>query len=145
MSEKLFHVGLKGLITNQEGKILLLKADVSGHKINTNAYWDIPGGRIQKGQTVNQALKREIKEETGISDIGIPKLMTTVISNHEIPINDAQTAGLVLMIYKLQIKNSAKIRISSEHTAYEWVASAVAAKRLAHKYPPEFCKAIAKL
>jgi hypothetical protein len=45
-NEKLFYIGVKGLIENKEGRILLLKADVSKHRKNREPYWDIPGGRI---------------------------------------------------------------------------------------------------
>jgi hypothetical protein len=42
-SEKLFHVGVKALIVNSEGKILVMKTVAWYGAI---AHWDIPGGRI---------------------------------------------------------------------------------------------------
>ena len=48
------------LIFNQEGKIFLM----------TSSKWKgkyvIPGGHIELGETIEQALKREIKEETNL-------------------------------------------------------------------------------
>ena len=49
------------------------------------------------------------------------------------------------MVWSVSIPEDSKIVISSEHDAYEWVAPAEAAKRLTHKYPADFCNAIAKL
>ena len=48
------------LIFNQEGKALLLKS----HKWRNK--YVIPGGHIELGETMEDALKREIREETGL-------------------------------------------------------------------------------
>lgn len=135
---KLFNVGIKGLIENSEGKILLLKADISTHRKNTDPYWDIPGGRIEEGENVLDVLKREIEEETGIKEFKKEaEFFHAVISNHQIPFED-KLLGLILMIYKVQIPKNSKITLSEEHVAYEWVEKSEAAKRLMHKYPAEF-------
>lgn len=137
-NEQIFHVGIKALIENKEGRVLLLKADVSTHKKNVEAYWDIPGGRIKEGNDILQTLQREIEEETGISNIGKPAFVTAVVSNHEIPLDDGTLAGLILMIYKVTIPVDSTITISEEHSDYEWVSKTEAATRLSHKYPKEF-------
>jgi 8-oxo-dGTP pyrophosphatase MutT (NUDIX family) len=136
-SEKLFYIGIKGLIENQSGKVLLLKADVTKHRKNTEPYWDIPGGRIDEGQSVLETLKREIEEETGIRDVEEQEFFYAVVSNHEIPVED-KMLGLALMIYKVKVPTDSKIKLSHEHTAYEWADKKEAAKRLTHKYPTEF-------
>jgi 8-oxo-dGTP pyrophosphatase MutT (NUDIX family) len=134
---RLFYIGIKALIENEAGEILLLKADITKHRKVDTPYWDIPGGRIDEGQTIPETLSREIEEETGITDLKQTKLLTTVISNHEIPLGDA-TAGLALVVYEVEVPGDSKIRLSPEHTAYEWVDKKEAAKRLSHKYPAEF-------
>lgn len=136
---KLFFVGIKGLVQNGDGKILLLKADVTTHRGNVTPYWDIPGGRIDEGEDdVITTLKREIREETGITDVKSSTFFTAVISNHEIPLEGSKKAGLVLMIYTVEVPTDSQVRLSEEHVAYEWVDRAEARKRLAHKYPKEF-------
>lgn len=64
-------VSVGGLIENYEGKILMIK--------NPDRGWEIPGGQVEVGETLTDALKREIKEESGI-DIEIGNL-TAVHSN----------------------------------------------------------------
>ena len=66
---KSYHLGIKGLIRNKKGEILLLKkaADRS-LKYGREIAWDIPGGRIEEGLTVEETLQREIQEETGIGE-----------------------------------------------------------------------------
>jgi 8-oxo-dGTP pyrophosphatase MutT (NUDIX family) len=141
---KLFNVGIKGLIENTDGKILVLKSSLKDHKMPTEAYWDIPGGRIEEGEHVLEVLKREIEEEIGIKDFKEEaEFFHAVISNHKIPFED-KILGLVLMVYKIQIPKKSKIKLSDEHVAYEWVDKAEAAKRLRHKYPAEFTQLLSQ-
>lgn len=141
--EQLFQVGVKALIENSQGQILLLKANVSSHRKNTEPYWDIPGGRIQEDNTVIQTLAREVEEETGIYAFENPELLTAVMSNHKIPISDSEEVGLLLVVYKVTVADDVGIILSPEHTEYEWVTKAQAALRLGHKYPKEFTDALA--
>jgi ADP-ribose pyrophosphatase YjhB (NUDIX family) len=40
--------------------------------------WDLPGGGLQPGEPMIQALKREIREETGLRDVRVGNLLTLV-------------------------------------------------------------------
>jgi 8-oxo-dGTP diphosphatase len=135
-TEKMFHVGVKALIEDKDGKVLLLHSP-GWAKNNTPPHWDIPGGRIQEGQSVTEALEREVEEETGVTKLESNKFFTAVIAKHEIPF-ESHVLGLVLMVYKVQIPDDSKITLSHEHTDYEWVDKKQAGKRLANKYPAEF-------
>ncbi|MBI2592256.1 NUDIX hydrolase [Candidatus Saccharibacteria bacterium] len=107
-NEKLFQVGVKALITNDEGEILVLDSG-DWHLKHQKRHWDIPGGRIQEGYSALDTMRREVAEETGIKQIINPKFFTAVISNFkDIPL-DGRTVGLVLMIYKIKIPESSKI------------------------------------
>lgn len=143
--EKLFFVGVKGLIQNEQGQILLLKADVANHRMNTEEYWDIPGGRIEHGDDELQTLAKELDEETGLTLPDGSTLIDTVISNHEIPLYEGGVAGLLLRIWRVPIEGSVDIRLSAEHTEFQWFEPTIAAEHLAHKYPSTFCDRIAKL
>jgi 8-oxo-dGTP pyrophosphatase MutT (NUDIX family) len=91
---------------------------------------------------VLKTLSREVEEETGIKRISSAQFLTAVVSNHKIPISTTQTVGLLLMIYKIKIPENSKVRISREHTAFQWVSKEEAAKRLSHKYPKKFTTAL---
>lgn len=135
--EKLFQVGIKALITNSEGKILVLDSG-DWHLKHQKRHWDIPGGRIQEGHSALDTLKREIDKEIGVKKFSQPQFFTSVISNFvEIPVGKLKV-GLLLMIYKVQIPKSGQITLSHEHTGYEWVSPKEAAKRLSYKYPKDF-------
>ena len=99
MNEKKFHVGVKALIQNEEGKILLVRVNTKELKGNKHgAYWDIPGGRIKEGDDVERTLRKEIEEELGTNDIEIVKPFDSIISNIEIPVGN-EKFGIVLAVY----------------------------------------------
>ena len=56
-------VGVGALIFNNEGRIFLAKRGPEAR--NESGKWDFPGGSVEFGEKVEEALKREIKEETG--------------------------------------------------------------------------------
>ena len=49
-------------IIQKEGEILLEKRANEPFK----GFWCLPGGHIEKNETVEEAVKREVKEETGL-------------------------------------------------------------------------------
>ena len=56
-----FTVSVAAIITNDRGEVLLLN-----HVIRPLSGWGIPGGFIDAGEQPEAALRREIREETGI-------------------------------------------------------------------------------
>jgi 8-oxo-dGTP pyrophosphatase MutT (NUDIX family) len=143
--EDTFHLGIKAIIRNSDGNILLLKTnpdELRGYE--GEGYWDIPGGRIQKNQTVEETLKREVKEETGISSIKSHKPFTMVLSNLRIP-TDEGSVGLILAAYLCDINPSAKVKISKEHIDYQWFSPREAVRLLSFKYPEEFTEKLKTL
>lgn len=66
-----FGVAVKALIKNNKGEYLILKKS-SIEDINPNTY-DLPGGRIEFKEKPEEAVLREVKEETGL-DVEIVKI-----------------------------------------------------------------------
>ncbi len=58
-SPPIFRIGVFALIFNDDGHILL------GHRRDID-WWNLPGGGTELGETVDEALRREVREETGL-------------------------------------------------------------------------------
>lgn len=57
-NDYLFRVSLKAVILNDEGKVLIVKE-------TGRDWWDTPGGGLDHGETIKDALIRELDEEVG--------------------------------------------------------------------------------
>lgn len=143
MAEQLFQIGIKGLIRNKAGEILLLKIPAwSGNP----SHWDLPGGRMDPGETFVQTLRRELKEEISVDYAGEPKHLATVLSNITIPVEGGRVP-LVLMAYEVELPEGAEIRLGDDEPeeAFDWFEPKRAAELLIQKYSPEFCQDVAAL
>jgi len=60
------------LVFNDEGKILLVKRKYPPGQ----GRWSIPGGHLEYGETLEEAVVRELEEETGIK--GIPECVIAI-------------------------------------------------------------------
>lgn len=55
-------LGVCAIVENTQGEWLVVKKSYSGLK----GRWSLPAGFVQEGETINEAVVREVKEETGI-------------------------------------------------------------------------------
>jgi len=55
-----------GLITNPQGQLLL---------IFRRGYWDLPKGKVDEGESIEQCAIREVKEETGLTEVTVTTLV----------------------------------------------------------------------
>ena len=76
-----FQVRVTGVLI-EDGAILLVK-----QKLSETRAWSLPGGRLERGETMEQGLIREFKEETGL-DVRVERLLYLC---------DAQASGHTLL------------------------------------------------
>jgi 8-oxo-dGTP diphosphatase len=65
-----------GVLINAQGEFLLTSRPVG--KVY-EGYWEFPGGKLEAGETVEQALRRELQEEIGITIEGAQPWKTEVV------------------------------------------------------------------
>ena len=103
-----FHITVKGIVVYNHKVLLMKRARPSSDGLG---YWELPGGGLEYGETPNQALIRELKEETGLSiDVVKPAYTFTKIRT------GYQTVG----IGYLSIAKDDQEILSNEHTDYLW-------------------------
>lgn len=83
-----------GYISNEEGDILLQKR-------KDKNIWGLPGGAIELGESLELAVKREVKEETGI-DVSVDKLIG-VYSNYFDEYPNGDKAQTITTLFQLNI------------------------------------------
>lgn len=65
LSQPRFAVTAGGVVEDERGRILLLK-----HNFRKGSGWGIPGGFLGKGESPEEALRRELREEVGMELTG---------------------------------------------------------------------------
>ncbi|SRR6266702_6367299 len=144
--EDIFHLGIKALVRDEAGAVLLLQVNPAKLRGNRHGeYWDLPGGRLQKGQSASETLEREVAEETGITELQTVKPLRMLLSNLRIPLAGGESVGLILSVYECVVPTAVSITLSEEHIAYKWFPPKQAAELLGIKYPAEFCQVVARL
>lgn len=54
-------VSVTGVIRDREGKVLLVKHSYA------HLNWELPGGAVEAGESIQDAVVREVREETGLN------------------------------------------------------------------------------
>ena len=80
-------LGVRGLVTDAAGRVLLVEHTyIRG--------WHLPGGGVERGQTAEEAMARELVEEAGVRPKGRPRL----VSIHD---NGALFPGDHVLLYRV--------------------------------------------
>ena len=98
------------LFTIREGKLNILLV-----KRKDDGLWAIPGGFLQKGESLNQCAERELKEETGII---VPYLEQ--FENFSNPIRDPRTQVISVAFIAIHPSGKLKLRADTDVSDVNW-------------------------
>ncbi|MCL1140272.1 NUDIX hydrolase [Shewanella pneumatophori] len=103
-----FRLSSHAVIIKQDGsepKVLLLKATYG------NCDWGLPGGALEPGETIHDALLRECLEELGVA----------VKVNYLSGVYYHQAYESQAFIFKCELPPAANIMLSDEHSEYRFI------------------------
>ena len=104
---------VSGILKNDQGQILLL---LRGENNKTNkGLWQLPEGKIEFGEQPEAALRREIKEETGI-EITSSKILFPISSVMEV---NGGKYHILRLIYEVSFEGN--ICLDDDHESYKWL------------------------
>ncbi len=114
MEPKLF-IATKALVVNN-GKVLILR-ESGFYQDGMNAgRFDVPGGRLQPGERFDQALRREVLEETGLN----VEILKPIAVNEWRPVVRGESWHIVGVFFECSTDSSA-VRTGPDHDAHLWI------------------------
>ena len=97
-------------------------------------HWDFPKGHIEKGETEQETVKREVEEETGIKDIEIiPNFKEKMQYYYKLK---GELMNKTVIFYLAKTKTE-KVKLSFEHIGFEWLPYTEAIEKLTYKNAKE--------
>ena len=100
----MFPVSVKAVVC-YEGRVVLLK--------NERNDWELPGGRLEKGESPEQAVKRELEEELG-AVIQIEALVDSWVYH-------VVGKEVLILCYRAGLESDPKtLTVSNEHQDMSW-------------------------
>jgi 8-oxo-dGTP diphosphatase len=116
MKDVVLRVAAKAVIGNDEGQVLILREGGKYDEGSKIGQYGLPGGRLNVGETFEDGLRREAKEETGLDIEPIKPLQVgewhPVIKGIE---------HQIIAIFMLCKAKANKVVLSDEHDDYQWV------------------------
>ena len=100
-----FRMSSHAVITDNEGRVLMLKATYG------NFSWSFPGGALDPGETVHDALRRECMEELGCS----VRILYLSGIYHQPRVNSHA------LIFRCELMENARLVLSEEHSEWKYM------------------------
>ncbi|MEX5503237.1 NUDIX domain-containing protein [Pseudomonas putida] len=102
--EDSFRLSSHAVILNEKQEILLLRATYG------DLSWGLPGGALEPGETIHEALERECYEETRLE---LESALLTGVYYH-------RKFNSQAFIFRCKPRNPGAIALSSEHSEYKF-------------------------
>jgi 8-oxo-dGTP diphosphatase len=98
-------VSVAGVITDDDGRALLIRRRDTLH-------WEPPGGVLELDESIEQGLRREVREETGLTVE--PTTLTGVYKN--------MARGIVALVFRCNVI-SGHLTLNDEVSGFQWATA----------------------
>ena len=97
-----FTVGVAAVIHDEQGRVLALRSAWHGE-------WQLPGGAVNYGESFDEALRREVREETGLALAALERVAL---------LRD-RSGRMLHVVYRARL-TVGEVRLSEEHTTWAY-------------------------
>ena len=109
-----------GLVWNREGNLLLCKMNPKRGVFP--AQWGLPGGGVEPGEWMGDALRRELEEELGIEVGEIkPAFFKDGLHDKTLPDGTIMPVYMIFLIFHCMALGK-EVRLNEEFSEYRWVS-----------------------
>ncbi|MFJ4843893.1 NUDIX domain-containing protein [Streptomyces sp. NPDC088733] len=123
-STPLHSVSVAGVVVREDGRILAIQRADNGN-------WEPPGGVLERAEAIEDGVRREIYEETGIK-VHVERL-TGVYKN--------MTLGVVALVFRCRPEGGHE-QVSDESTAVAWLTPAEVTASMGEVYAVRIADAL---
>lgn len=109
------HVQVAACYLEIDKKVLLLQ---NAHGKSESGVWGVPAGKLEENETPENAAKRELFEETGIS-LNPPSHIQSVGALYV----RKPEVDYVFHLFRIELNQAPEIQLSDEHQDYKWASS----------------------
>ncbi len=109
-------VSVAGVIVDEQGRALLIQR-------RDNHSWEPPGGVLELSEAIDDGLRREVREETGL-DVE-PVMLTGVYKN--------MSRGVIALVFRCEVTGG-QAGVSDETEAYRWATESDVAALASEAY-----------
>lgn len=106
-------VAARAILRSDDGLVLLLRR--AGRSVIDPGCWELPGGKLEHGERLVEALAREVREETGLSAGGTAPFRVT-----NFPLGPLWVTSVTFICGP----TTAGVRLGTEADAYAWLRPA---------------------
>ena len=111
---------LKTFVLNKESKTLLLRRSDSDSR--RPLQWDLPGGMMDDGESLEQGAVREVLEESGIIIKDQPSVVFSKAEVASWKDQNGHHGRNVVRIYFVAYVDNTEVNLSYEHDEFVWVS-----------------------
>lgn len=113
-----YYIGVKAIIYDRSTASILILEKSAGN--DSDIFFDLPGGRIEDSESLEQTLARELLEEIGLA-IDPTEIDQNPIGMAQVTNNLLNTnVGLCLAYIPLSVDQQCELSLSSEHRSGSW-------------------------
>jgi 8-oxo-dGTP diphosphatase len=123
--QHLHSVSVAGVVVDDAGRVLVIQR-------RDNGQWEAPGGILERGETFEEGVIREVAEETAMT-VRVERL-TGVYKN--------MTRGIVALVYRCRAAAGIAVP-TAESVAIAWITPEQVAERMAPAYAVRVLDALA--